>query len=1475
VPRLSGANSAKILGHGASFVERLGKYEIISEIGRGAMGAVYKARDPLIGRLVALKTITSGMTAQANSLERFYQEARSAGALQHPNIVTIYELGHENNTPFIAMEFIEGGSLDNLIEQRQVLPLSVKLGYIVRVCEALSYAHRHNVVHRDIKPGNVMVTKEGAVKVVDFGIARLTDMSLTQPNMMIGSRAYMSPQLYKGERADARADIWAVGVTLYELLASQRPFTGDSEAELMFHIMSDNPQALQSLVVDCPEELSRIVGKMLVKKVEERYQSMDEVLRDLEPLWKSAQQATVAGLLADCQQLMAANDMQRAQALLRKALQIDMGNTQAKSLLEKVSSELRRSQLLPKLNEHLERGRTFLRTGKLREARGEVDAALGLDSRHESAKQLFAEVEAAAARVQEAEQKLRLAKQRLAEGALTEAATALGQALDLDSANAQGQELRKQIEEERNRREKRKKLSEVLHQARTLWTALNYEECLKVLSEGLREFPGEPELLKLQEMARHDLEDLKKQRQLGEVRKLLGQQEFAQARKIIDALAKTYPQDSAVNNLQTLVLDGEKEQQRDLRYSKELSDLRTLLSNGKFGEAVNKGDALLREYPEEFELKELVGYARSEVVQQEQRQKEKDREKQIRNFIAQEHFQEAEAAAKRATLEFPKLEVFRKLAEEAGQKRLAQEQRERARQEMQRRIDDLQGMIKQGKISDAIDLAQQTLGTFGPDPNVTQLLQTASSKQAERKKKEDQDRQIAAAQTLADAGNFAGATQVLSQAMATQIFERSDPRVQQQLRTIEQLSNTAKSRPSTEARPRPTPPTPGVVAAGDGKNAETVPRRDAPPPQTGTTSFSATMVLGSQSAGTTAKSSSTPRTDRSEKDDRLAKESFPAARTPAPGKTVSAKASANVAAGKQGDNLFAATPVSTEQSAPRAARRPLIPPEVLAQIQGLIKKPAVLAGVGGALVVILIVVLVVGRFKGPGEKEKKIRDQAEQLWTNHQFEQSEQAWRQLEQLHGYYGKEATSQISQIEEKRGIEKRRFDEGERLLKEEKNYAAASQAFEEVIAMNLWLAEEAKGELAAAKALGSTEDIHAQEKLHFDQGEAFFHAGDIEKARKEFQTVVDLKIQDSTIRPQAENYLKKMRQVADTKKLYDTALADIKSENWAQAQQQLQEVVDRKGSMSAEAKQRLNDVAAAQKVQETFRQSLSAGAYKNAKSQLDGMQQWPKTKALLLQELQAAEHQQATNIEGRARSLQASGDLDGLESLRSELRNFSGRVEDASLVKWSSELDKWVENAAQQLKAKQSDKTVFDAAVADFNAAKEKKDSNRLGHEVRDKFQKIAKGSGTYRELAQEYVTKTIPAAMQELTKSIGNGKLVVPAIVCSGGQGRAAAGAANAQSISCAQMDADVSLEWIGTPTVEFPSSANQPGKLPYTLRLIVFVDPSGKVKVEKDGNVDNDFFKKAKDASKNWKTNIPKAGGKPARVSFPLAIIFQK
>jgi len=370
-----------------------------------------------------------------------------------------------------------------------------------------------------------------------------------------------------------------------------------------------------------------------------------------------------------------------------------------------------------------------------------------------------------------------------------------------------------------------------------------------------------------------------------------------------------------------------------------------------------------------------------------------------------------------------------------------------------------------------------------------------------------------------------------------------------------------------------------------------------------------------------------------------------------------------------------------------------------------------------------------------------------------------------------------------------------------------------------------------------------------------------------------VADLNVANSALRPQADTYLKKIRQAADTRKVYEAALTDIKDENWTGARQKLQDLVDRKTSMSGEAKKKLSDVSTAQKALETFNQSLKAGAYHDAKNQLDAMQ-WQKTKVKLQQELQLAEQTEANNIKGRAESLQAGGDLDGLVHLQEELHNFAERAESPDLVQWAKvNFDSWLVGVEKKLGEKQGDKASFDAAVSDFNATKEKGGLNRMSHEVLQKFQKLANGSGTYGDQAQTYVSTTIPAAMQEMRK-LGSGKAIVPPIACVGGQGATAA-PANTQGMTCAKLDTDVSLQWLGTPEVEFPASANQPGKLPYTLRLIVTVEANGKVKVEKDGNADKDFLKKAKDAAKNWKATIPKAGSKPVSVSFPLAITFQR
>ena len=328
-------------------MNKLGKYELIQELGRGAMGIVYRARDPIINRLVALKTITKGVAEDPNMLQRFYREAQSAGGLQHPNIVTIYDMGEEAGTPYIAMELVEGESLEQLIGNRPDLPLSLKLTYAIQACRAFDYAHKRGIIHRDIKPANVMLSKEGVVKVVDFGIARVVKTSKTQTGMLIGTFAYMAPEQYHGEHADERSDLWSFGVLLYELVSYQRPFRGDAPAILMHGICDQDFEPLCAAFPESPPELEAVLSRVLQKSPMDRYQSMEDLLLELDPICKGLQSATVAKLVEHGHELVRQGDYPQARVILRQALQVESTNTQARSLLDKVNTELRRILIRP------------------------------------------------------------------------------------------------------------------------------------------------------------------------------------------------------------------------------------------------------------------------------------------------------------------------------------------------------------------------------------------------------------------------------------------------------------------------------------------------------------------------------------------------------------------------------------------------------------------------------------------------------------------------------------------------------------------------------------------------------------------------------------------------------------------------------------------------------------------------------------------------------------------------------------------------------------------------------------------------------------------------------------------------------------------------------------------------------------------------------------------------------------------------
>src|SRR5216683_2751486 len=702
-------------------MKKLGKFEIIEKVGQGAMGVVYKARDPFIDRIVALKTLTTGLSDDANLLKRFYSEARSAGGLQHPNIVTIYELGHEGDTPFIAMQFLTGESLDKILDRRPSLPLSQKIGFIVYVCRALEYAHKQNppVVHRDIKPGNVMVTTEGAVVVVDFGIARLGEGTRSQSaGMLIGTLGYMSPQLFRNGTADARSDIWATGVMFYELLAYRRPFEGDNAAALMSNIILEKPRSIGDVAPGTPQDLQAVVERMLVKEAEARYQNMEEVLLELEPIWRRLQQAEVSDLLANSQQLYESGDLENAKAKVSQIIQIDTSNTQAKSLLEKINAEVRRKQVVPQMKARVENAGKLLANGQVEDAKAEAEAALKLDSTYQPAREVLGQVQAALERAHNITQALRTSKQRMAEGALTEAELQLDRVLEIDPGNAAAREQLKQIREERIRRERRKQRDEALHRARTLWTNLQYEECISLLIAAQKQFPGDSEITKLLESARQDQTEQQRQSLLTEARNLLSAQRFDDSLRALDLLLERYPADATAKNLRTHALQGRNQQRREQRLAEGKSNLRAWVKEGKYTEAITHAGQLSKEFPDDFELKELLDFARTEFSQLEQKHHLEQSSKQIQQTLKDGRFFEAIQSAEKALLEFPKnLDLLILLD------RARKEQSEKERHELlKQRLREVERMVDRQELTDAIDLARQTLATVGQDSRLADTL---------------------------------------------------------------------------------------------------------------------------------------------------------------------------------------------------------------------------------------------------------------------------------------------------------------------------------------------------------------------------------------------------------------------------------------------------------------------------------------------------------------------------------------------------------------------------------------------------------------------------------------------------------------------------------------------------------------------------------------------------------------------------------
>ena len=336
--------------------QSFGRYEILGVLGEGAMGVVYRARDSTLGRVVALKMLAAEAQETSEQHQRFQREAEAIGRLNHPNIVKVYDLGSVDGKLYMAMELLEGDDVRHLMERRVSIPLADRVRVLTYICHGLGYAHSRGVIHRDVKPANIIVTATGRVKILDFGLARVnTRKTITKRGVILGTPDYMAPEQAVGKTVTPRTDVFAAGGVFYEFLTLAKPFPGKTLHSVLYKIISEEPIPVLTLNPDVPARLAAIIHKMLVKAPEQRYGSLEDVARDLtaihsalrrshsrsalpeagetSPVVSEDARGRVRKHLDEGRRMFDAGRYDRASDELREALSIDPTSTDAAELL--------------------------------------------------------------------------------------------------------------------------------------------------------------------------------------------------------------------------------------------------------------------------------------------------------------------------------------------------------------------------------------------------------------------------------------------------------------------------------------------------------------------------------------------------------------------------------------------------------------------------------------------------------------------------------------------------------------------------------------------------------------------------------------------------------------------------------------------------------------------------------------------------------------------------------------------------------------------------------------------------------------------------------------------------------------------------------------------------------------------------------------------------------------------------------------
>jgi len=624
---------------------KIGKYDVVDVIGRGGMGVVYEATDPFLNRRVAIKMMTVGFANKPDLLKRFFREAQSTGSLQHPNIVTVFELGDHAGNPYLVMEFLEGESLDAIISSRRQLSILEKIQAIIGVCHGLSHAHHRGIVHRDIKPANIMVTKDGTVKIVDFGIAHIGAAKETRTGQIMGSVSYMAPEQVNGSPVDARTDIFSTGVVLYELFTYNHPFDGENMAATLMKIIHAAPPPLSNSVSDLPPELEPIIFKALAKNREERYHSADDLAIDLSQLQAHLKQQIIGKHLQEVTALLENAELLKAKDQLLLALRVDRQNTEANLLLREVQQRIQKTQIKDQVQELRRQAEEALARRQFEPALRCLERAAGLDTTDVELQQLRESIQAAWSQELELQERLKRAESAHQAGDLDSAKQAMEEALQIAPEKVQAATLYRNIQHDLEARARQRQLDSYLEQAGREIAARKFTSALEKLKLAALVDPAAPQVKALIESATLGREQEQRRRDLEmithQIEEALNRDDYVAACQKADEGLQRFPEERTLSKLKSLA-----EKQRHLAGRKQFVDeqlnyARTLVEQGRNEELLSVLQSALEKTGPEPRLQSLLLIVRENVEHERGERRTAELLKKAKDALSRKSYDEA------------------------------------------------------------------------------------------------------------------------------------------------------------------------------------------------------------------------------------------------------------------------------------------------------------------------------------------------------------------------------------------------------------------------------------------------------------------------------------------------------------------------------------------------------------------------------------------------------------------------------------------------------------------------------------------------------------------------------------------------------------------------------------------------------------------------------------------------------------------